>query len=254
MAIAHSLPVVLPSVHPKAAPALPTAAALPQPTGQQHCHSPRSSPVPRPEPATLGGGRGAPAQLLCWSGHRGALHPHRGHGNSQGTRSFPGDTELHRHFPGVTGLPGGHGASQAFPGGHRAPQGAQSSAGRGQGQPGSAGISAVTGEGHRAKAVPVSGESSLARHGHGFPGTAQPGTRSARGTCEGTAAIREGPERGSRRSDAERSHRESPASGAGGDGHSPGTRLGCTGLLRDRPEHGGTGRPAALGPSGREAV
>lgn len=205
MATAHSLPVVLPSVHPKAAPALPTAAELPQPTEHSRARARTSDTRLRlrspSTPALLGRAPGGSA-------------------SPRGTRRFPGDTAL---------------------------------PGRGQGQPGSGGISAVTGERQRARAVPVSGESSLAaRHGHGSPGRSSP-----------APAAPVGPAKGQRRSVKGRARLTQPGGGAEPPGeprewrgwgwHSPGTRLGCTGLLRDRPEHGGTGRPAALGTSGREA-
>lgn len=146
MATAHSLPVVLPSVHPKAAPALPTAAELPQPTEHSRARARTSDTRLRlrspSTPALLGRAPGGSA-------------------SPRGTRRFPGDTALPGERPGAAGqrrdLRGDRGATE------------------GQGCTCQRGI--------------IAGSTARPR----LPGTVQPGTRSARGTCEGTAAIREGP-------------------------------------------------------------
>lgn len=91
----------------------------------------------------------------------------------------------------------------------RIPRGAGRRQQQSSGKPGRDGISVVPGERETAGAVPVSGESSLAaRHGHGSPGTPQPNTSSALGTCKGTAAIRAEPGPPGRAPEPPGEHRE----------------------------------------------
>lgn len=164
MATPHSLTMVLPSLHPKAAPCPSQLSSTATPRSLQNTPASEAE-APAREEARTGDTqvrlRSPSIPALLGQAPGGSISP-------QGTRRFPGDTAL----PGRGQL--------------------QSS-----GQTGSGGISVVTGERQAAGAVPVSGESSLAaRHGHGFPGTATARHIQRPGTCRGTAAIREEAERG----------------------------------------------------------